>query len=96
MLKHKQYPNYMHFVERYQQQAGKIDFFDFMFNKCRGRVVKREEVYFPPCNRPKSKRKGKSKSPRRRKGKIQLPLTVPVPPTILKDNVWCRPSKPFM
>lgn len=96
MLKHKQFPNYMHYVERYKEQAAKIDFFDFMTNKCQGQPVREEEVYFPPCPQPKSRRKGKSKSPRRRKQGIQMPLTVPVPPVILKDNIWCRPSKPYL
>lgn len=96
MLKHKQYPNYIHYVERYYEKAAKIDFFDFMTLKCQGRAVLEEEVYFPPCPPQKPKKRGKSKSPRRRKHEMQLELTVPVPPIILKDDVWCRPCKPYI
>lgn len=99
MLKHKQYPNYIHYVERYYEQAAKIDFFDFMMVKCQGRPVRDDEVYFPPCPPPvKAKKRGKSKrkSPNRAKHEIEMELTVPMPPIILKDDIWCRPCKPYL
>lgn len=97
MLKHKQYPNYMHYVELYKEKAANIDFFNFMTSKCLGRVIMDEEVYFPKCPKPKPKQVKKSRIPRRRKQTgMQMPLMIPMPPVILKDNIWCSPTKTYM